>query len=215
LKIANLHIITQHVEGFSHLAQIGALKNSGAGLIQLRVKDTPQDEWFETGRKAKDLLKNTNIKLIINDNVYLAKEIDADGVHLGKSDMEVGEARKILGGQKIIGGTANTFNDVINLHQKGIDYIGLGPFKLTKTKKNLAPQLSQFAYEVILKKLEMQQIKIPIIAIGGIQIADVIPLMTAGLYGIAVSSAIVKSTSITQSVAHFQEQLNKFQFSNR
>lgn len=215
MKISDLHIITQEIKGFSHLAQIEALKQTDADWIQLRVKDTPQAAWFDIGRKAKDLLKDTRIQLIINDNVYLAKEIDADGVHLGKNDMEVDEARSILGEQKIIGGTANTFNDVVKLHEMGVNYVGLGPFKPTTTKKNLAPQLSQFAYEVILKKLELQKIKIPIIAIGGIQINDVVPLMTVGLSGVAVSSSIVKSTSIQQSVEHFRIQLNKFQFSNQ
>jgi len=215
LKIADLHIITQEIKGFSHLEQIEAIKHTDANWIQLRMKNTPQTAWFETGRKAKDLLVDSNIQLIINDNVYLAKEIDAAGVHLGKNDMEVGEARGILGKQKIIGGTANTFDDIAALYQMGVDYVGLGPFKPTTTKTNLAPQLSLFAYEVILKKLELHQIKIPIIAIGGIQIDDVVPLMTVGLSGVAVSSAIVKSTSVKYSVENFREQLNKFQFSNQ
>jgi len=192
LKIADLHIITQHIEGFSHLAQIETLKNTEANWVQLRVKDTPQKEWFEIGRKTKELLKDTNIKLIINDNVYLAKEIEADGVHLGKTDMDISEAITILGKDKIIGGTANTFHDIMRLYEMGVNYIGLGPFKQTTTKKNLAPVLSHFAYEVIIKKLELQKIKIPIIAIGGIQPEDVVSLMTIGLSGVAVSSAIIK-----------------------
>jgi len=214
LEIADLHIITQHIEGFSHLAQIEALKNTEANWIQLRVKDTPQKEWFAIGRKAKEILKDTNIKLIINDNVYLAKEIEADGVHLGKTDMDVSEARTILGENKIIGGTANTFHDIIKLYEMGTDYVGLGPYKQTTTKKDLAPILSLFAYEVIIKKLELQKIKIPIISIGGIQIEDVVPLMTIGLSGVAVSSSIVKARPIQQKVLEFRHQLNKFQFSS-
>ncbi len=214
MKIADLHIITQQIKGFSHLKQIESLKQTDAKWIQLRVKDLPQKEWFEIGRKAKDSLKNYNIQLIINDNVYLAKEIDAAGVHLGKTDMDISEARNILGDQKIIGGTANTYDDIVKLHERGVNYVGLGPFKPTTTKKKLAPQLSQFAYEVILKKLEIQQIKIPVIAIGGIQVIDVVPLMMTGLSGVAVSSAIVKSSAMEHSVQQFREQLNKFQFSN-
>lgn len=214
MKIADLHIITQHIEGFSHLAQIETLKNTEANWVQLRVKDTPQKEWFEIGRKTKELLKDTNIKLIINDNVYLAKEIEADGVHLGKTDMDISEAITILGKDKIIGGTANTFHDIMRLYEMGVNYIGLGPFKQTTTKKNLAPVLSHFAYEVIIKKLELQKIKIPIIAIGGIQPEDVVSLMTIGLSGVAVSSAIIKTKSIQQNVLNFRQHLNKFQFSS-
>lgn len=212
MKIAQLHIITQYIEGFSHLAQIEALKNASVNCIQLRVKDKEQNEWFEIGRKAKALLENTDIQLIINDNVYLAKEIDAEGVHLGKKDMSIKEAREILGVEKIIGGTANTFDKVIELYEAGADYIGLGPYRNTSTKKELDPVIQHFGYEVIMKKLELQKIKIPVIAVGGITIEDVVPLMVAGLHGIAVSSAIIKSKNIVDSTTDFQNEINKFAF---
>jgi len=212
LNIAQLHIITQHIEGFSHIAQIEALKKTGAKCIQLRVKNTAQDEWFEIGRKAKALLSNTNIQLIINDNVYLAKEIDADGVHLGKKDMTIKEAREILGSEKIIGGTANTFDKIVELYEAGADYIGLGPYRSTSTKKELDPVIQHFGYEVIMKKLELQKIKIPVIAVGGINTEDVVPLMVAGLQGVAVSSAILKAKDITESVEKFHTEINKFAF---
>jgi len=214
LNISDLHIITQHIEGFSHFQQIEALKNTQADWIQLRVKKNDQPSWFEIGRKAKALLSNSNIKLIINDNVYLTKEIDADGVHLGKTDMDITEARHILGPDKIIGGTANTFQEILKLQASGVNYIGLGPYRQTTTKQNLAPILSHFAYEVILKKMELQKIKIPVIAIGGIQVEDVVKLMTIGLSGVAASSAIVKSNQIKERVIDFRTQLNKFQFFN-
>jgi len=213
--IADLHIITQNTGEGSHLHQIEKLKHSNADWIQLRVKDKEQSEWFEIGRKAKDVLADTDIKLIINDNVYLAKEIDAYGVHVGNEDMDVAEAREILGPDKVIGGTANTYDDIIRLSEAGVDYIGLGPYKETKTKQNLSPIIQYFGYEVILKKLELNKIKIPIIAIGGIEVEDVVKLMLTGVSGVAVSSAIVKSNSPNQRVEDFQIELNKFQFTEK
>lgn len=212
MKIAQLQIITQHIEGFSHLAQIEALKNTSANCIQLRVKDKEQHEWFEIGRKAKAILQNTDTQLIINDNVYLAKEIDADGVHLGKKDMMIKEAREILGAEKIIGGTANTFDKIIELYEAGADYIGLGPYRNTFTKKELAPVIQHFGYEVIMKKLVLQKIKIPVIAVGGITVKDVVPLMVAGLHGVAVSSAIVNAKNTNMALINFQNEINKFAF---
>jgi len=210
--ISDLHVITQNTGEGSHLAQIEQLKHSNAQWIQLRVKDKEQTEWFEIGRKAKSILADTDIKLIINDNVYLAKEIDAYGVHIGKEDMDVAEAREVLGSDKIIGGTANTYDDIIRLTEAGVDYIGLGPYRETKTKDKLSPIIQYFGYEVILKKLELNKIKTPIIAIGGIQVDDIVKLMLTGVSGVAISSAIVKSENPSQSVEDFQIELNKFQF---
>jgi len=215
VKIPDLHIITQALDGFSHLKQIEALKKANVNCIQLRVKDTAQSEWFEIGRKAKNLLKNTGIKLIVNDNVYLAKEINAAGVHLGKTDMGVEEARRILGLGKIIGGTANTYNDIVNLNKQGVNYLGLGPYRTTTTKKNLAPVIQYFGYEVILKKLEINKIDIPIIAIGGIEIEDVVKLMITGVAGVAVSSAIVKAKNVEEKISGFRNQLDKFKFTSK
>lgn len=212
MRIAQLHIITQHIENFSHLAQIEALKNAAANCIQLRVKDTVQQEWFEIGRKAKAIVANTNTQLIVNDNVYLAKEINADGVHLGKKDMDIKEAREILGPDKIIGGTANTFDKIVELYKTGADYIGLGPYRNTSTKKELDPVIQHFGYEVIMKKMVLQKIKIPVIAVGGITLKDVVPLMVAGLHGVAVSSAIVKAKNVGDNVQDFQNEINKFAF---
>lgn len=215
MKIPDLHIITQALDGFSHLKQIEALKKANVNLIQLRVKDTAQSEWFEIGRKAKDLLKDTNIQLIVNDNTYLAKEIDAAGVHLGKTDMSIKEAREILGSGKIIGGTANTFDDIVDLNKQGANYVGLGPYRTTTTKKNLAPVIQYFGFEVILKKLEINKIDIPIIAIGGIEIEDVVKLMITGVAGVAVSSAIVKAKDIEEKILGFRNRLDKFKFTSK
>ncbi len=211
--ISRLHIITQALENKSHLDQIRSIAKTNADWVQLRVKDVDQSTWFEIGREAKSILSETNIKLIINDNVYLAKEIEADGVHLGQDDMSIEEARDILGNDIIIGGTANTYDQILAHYENGVDYVGLGPYRTTKTKKKLAPVIEMFAYEVIFKKCEINKIDIPVIPIGGIEINDVSKLMAAGAYGVAVSSAIVKQNIIEQ-VEAFSQKISNFQFSS-
>jgi thiamine-phosphate pyrophosphorylase len=168
----------------------------GVDWIQLRVKNKSEDELKAIAEETKNICKQYRSKLIINDNVKLAKLVGADGVHLGKEDMPVAEARAILGQDFIIGGTANTFEDIESLVRAGVDYIGLGPFRFTHTKANLSPILGLDGYIEILKKCAEQGIQIPLIAIGGIQMNDIGALLSTGVYGIAVSSAITISGDI-------------------
>lgn len=187
--IARLHYLTQDLDKFSHQELTEAACNMGIRWVQLRVKDKPVDEWLEIAREVKQICDYFGATLIINDNVEIAQAIDAHGVHLGKNDMPVPEARLILGRDKFIGGTANSMEDVLRLVQQGADYIGLGPYRFTHTKKNLAPALGMEGYAAVLKSLPLD-VTIPIIAIGGIQVEDVTPLFHTGIYGVAVSSAI-------------------------
>jgi thiamine-phosphate pyrophosphorylase len=129
----------------------------------------------------------------------------AHGVHLGKSDMTPLEARQLLGFEFIIGGTANTFEDVMQLIENGVDYIGLGPFRFTTTKKKLSPTLGLEGYASIFKKMEAADIHFPIVAIGGIQQTDLPPLKTAGVQGIALAGAILKNNEIESNIQLFQQ----------
>ncbi len=200
--IARLHYLTQDLDEFSHpeLTEI-ACKN-GIRWVQLRVKDKPVDEWLQIAREVKQICDYFGATLIINDNAEIAKAIDAHGVHLGKNDMPVPEARLILGRDKFIGGTANSMEDVLRLVQQGADYIGLGPYRFTHTKKNLAPALGMEGYAAVLKSLPLD-VTIPIIAIGGIQVEDVTPLFHTGIYGVAVSSAINLSDDKDKTITTF------------
>jgi thiamine-phosphate pyrophosphorylase len=144
---------------------------------------------------------------IINDNVYLAKKMDADGVHLGLTDMSVLEARQILGETKIIGGTANTFEDVLQRTVENCDYIGLGPFQFTATKEKLSPILGLEGYRSIIEKMKAKNIQIPIYAIGGIALESVESLMETGIHGIAVSGVITQSENPLQLITQLNEKL--------
>lgn len=188
--ISRLHYITQDIPNFTHYELAEEACKGAADWIQLRVKSSSYNDWEYTAFKTKEVCNNYNAKLIINDNVEIAKTVKADGVHLGKNDMSPAEARKILGNDFIIGGTANTFEDVERLSRTGVDYIGVGPFRYTATKEKLSPTLGLDGYQNILNKCKNKEIKIPIIAIGGIQPDDISSLLKTGIYGMAVSSAI-------------------------
>ncbi len=186
-QIAQLHYITQDVDGYTHPELIELACKGGADWVQLRVKDAPHEEWLKIAMEAKSVCDKYHARLIINDNVLIAKTINAHGVHLGKEDMSPREAREILGDDFIIGGTANSIDDVIYLLNMPVDYIGLGPFRFTSTKKNLSPVLGLDEIQDIFDEVESE---LPIIAIGGITLGDVDEIMAIGVHGIAVSSAI-------------------------
>lgn len=188
-----LLFITHRTTKYSHLQSLEIALEGGCRNIQLRMKDIPVRVIQETAVKAKLLCDSLNANLYINDHVDICKNVNASGVHLGKSDISPSEARKILGNDYIIGGTANTFSDIEYLSGQGVDYIGLGPFRFTHTKKNLSPILELQGYNDIIKCCNKNNINIPVFAIGGIGIDDIPPLIKTGISGIALSSAILNA----------------------
>ncbi|WP_228412574.1 thiamine phosphate synthase [Chryseobacterium sp. G0240] len=173
-----------------------ALEN-GIQWIQVRWKNAPENELAKLCETSKLLCSDYQAVCIINDHVQLAKEIDADGVHLGLGDDSVEEARSILGDHKIIGGTANTILDVLRRINEPCDYIGLGPLRFTSTKEKLSPVLGFEGYRKIIDNLKEKSMEIPkIFAIGGVSLEDIIPLQEAGIYGVSVSGVITKQPSI-------------------
>jgi len=184
VTISSLQYITTRPE------QAEAACRAGVDWIQLRLKNRTYADWKTVALETLTVCRQYNARLIINDNPHLAGEIGADGVHLGQGDMPVWEARALLGQQVIIGGTANTADTILAHHRDGVDYVGLGPFQFTTTKEKLSPILGLTGYQQVLLALQQQGVSLPIIAIGGITLADVSALIRAGLHGIAVSSAI-------------------------
>ncbi len=171
--------------------------DNGIKWVQVRWKNAPENELMNLCEISKQLCSEYQSVCIVNDYVQLAKEIDADGVHLGLNDTTVGEARQILGDHKIIGGTANTFEDVLQRISEPCDYIGLGPLRFTTTKEKLSPVLGFEGYEEIISGLRDQSIEIPnIFAIGSVTLEDIVPLQEIGIYGVAVSGLITKQPSI-------------------
>lgn len=181
--------------------------NHGCKWIQMRFKNATSEDTFILAEAVKILCNEYSATFIINDNVPLALEIDADGVHLGLSDMKISKAREILGPTKIIGGTANTFEHVLQRAAENCDYIGLGPFQFTTTKQNLSPILGLDGYCSILEQMKTYGIKIPIYAIGGIGLYDIESLMTTGIHGIAVSGLITQSENPSELITKLNEKL--------
>jgi thiamine-phosphate pyrophosphorylase len=202
-----LQYISQGNTTKEQLGNIHRALDNGCQWIQLRYKNGTQQELFSLAASAKNLCSLYFADYIINDNVYLTQQLDADGVHLGLSDMDVLAARTILGATKIIGGTANTLTDVMQRIQEGCDYIGLGPFQFTDTKQNLSPVLGIEGYLSIIEKTKSTAIAVPIFAIGGITTENVDALMATGIHGIAVSGLITQSENPLQLISKLNEKL--------
>ena len=181
--------------------------NNGCDWIQMRFKKNYSDDAFTLAEAVKMLCKEYLATFIINDNVHLAKQLDADGVHLGLSDMSVKEARLILGKTKIIGGTANTFEDVLQRTSENCNYIGLGPYQFTTTKQHLSTILGLEGYRSIIEQMKAKNIQIPIYAIGGITLEHVESLMKTGIHGIAVSGLITQTENASQLIKQLNDKL--------
>lgn len=189
-----LHYISQGQTPEVHLQNIASALTAGVKLVQLRLKNVSNDLYTEYALQAKVLCGKFGAHLIINDNALVAKVSDSDALHLGLADMPVLEAKKIVS-DKIIGGTANTFEHIQQRCKEGVDYIGLGPFQFTTTKEKLSPVLGVSGYTDILQKMKAEQLITPIYAIGGIELKDIESIIKTGVYGIAVSGLITNSNN--------------------
>ena len=187
-----LQFITHHNERYSYIDSARVALEGGCRWVQLRMKDANEALLEQTAITIQRMCREYGATFIIDDNVALAKRIGTDGVHLGKNDMPIAEARKILGDDFIIGSTVNTFEDIVNtLHTATPDYFGCGPFRYTSTKRNLAPILGIEGYREIISKMRECNIEIPLIAIGGITKSDIPELLRCGVGGIALSGSII------------------------
>jgi thiamine-phosphate pyrophosphorylase len=187
---SKLQYISQGMNVNEHLANIQAALSGGLQWVQLRLKNSDEEEIRKAGERAREMCSAYRAIFILNDHPLIAKEINADGVHLGLNDMPISEARKIVGKDKIIGGTANTIEDVLKRVEEGCDYIGLGPFQFTTTKEKLSPVLGLKGYENIMEQLIKRRISTPVYAIGGIKESDITSLMETGVHGVAASGLI-------------------------
>ena len=198
--IARLHYLTQDaVPHRTHEKQVEIACQNGVKWVQLRIKEADEKEILAIAKRVREITSRYHAKLIVNDYVHIAKEVRADGVHLGKKDMFLQEARKILPSGMILGGTANEEADILRLIKDGAAYIGLGPYRYTSTKKNLSPVLG---FEKIKALLPLQK-TVPFIIIGGINLEDAGSILEAGAWGLAVSSAINLAPDMEKAVQEF------------
>ena len=206
-SFAKLQFITHFTDRYSYLDSAMMALEGGCRWIQLRMKDADEAEIERTARQILPECRRRGAVFIIDDHVELVKRVGADGVHLGKNDMPVDEARRILGDEFIIGGTANTFEDIQRLAAQGADYIGCGPFRFTTTKKNLAPMLGIEGYENIVSLMKTHGINLPIVAIGGITYDDIPRIMSTGVTGIAISGSVLRADNPVEEMKRMVIQL--------
>lgn len=203
-----LQYISHFTQQISYAEGIRMALEGGCRWIQLRMKDAPAEEIIACAEEVLPLCRRHGAKFLLDDHVELVRQLGADGVHLGKNDMPVDEARKILGPDIIIGGTANTIEDIIRLHKQGADYIGCGPFRFTTTKKNLSPILGLDGYKSIVLKMKELGIDLPIVAIGGITVEDIPAVMGTSVSGIALSGAILGAPDPVEMTARIIETID-------
>lgn len=205
-----LQFITNENSSVAITKQILDAIEGGCRWVQIRLKEASDEDirkiFFEIREKAKE----TMTTVIINDRVGLVKELGKDGVagvHLGREDMPASEARLELGPDAIIGVTAHNYDEAASFKGLDIDYIGIGPYAPTGTKKNLAPVLGLEGVTEIILRIKDLGMEVPLVAVGGVRLEDVKPLLEVGANGIAVSGAIANAKDIAQATRDFISEL--------
>lgn len=183
---------------FSHLQLAELAMRGGASIIQLRDKHLSAKELFALAVAMRTLTQGFGKLFIVNDRADIALAANADGVHLGQSDLPIPAARKILGEDKIIGGTASTLEEALALEREGADYIGFGHIFPTSSKeKSTPPRGLERLREVA------SAVKIPVMAIGGITIDNAESVLESGAHSLAVISAVAAAESPEKAAAEF------------
>ncbi len=186
-NIGRLHVLTDTIvqNKFSHPDLARMAIDGGANTIQFRQKKGSSLDMFRNAETIMQLCRDASVTMIVNDRIDIALAVDADGVHLGQSDIPLPVARKLLGAQKLMGGSATDFDELRKVIEGGADYVGFGPVFGTMSKENPGnPRGISFMKEVV------ERSSIPVVAIGGIKLNHVKELFATGIHGIAVISAI-------------------------
>ena len=205
-----LQFITHHTDRRDEIDGTRAVLEGGCRWVQLRMKEAADDEFLRTGREVGRLCRAYGATFLLDDRVHLVAERGADGVHLGKNDIPPREARALLGSGKIIGATANTFDDIVRAAAEGADYIGLGPFRFTETKRNRSPILGLEGYRRIAAQCRECGIALPVVAIGGITAGDIDALLATGITGIALSGTLLRADDPAAETRKIIEILKKY-----
>lgn len=202
-----LQFITHPSPRFTLTEEVRMVLEGGCKWIQLRMKDAGYEEMRDTALEIIPLCKEHEAIMVLDDNVRLTDELRVHGVHLGKHDMPPAKAREELGPHAIIGVTANTSDDILAMRGIDVDYVGLGPFRFTTTKSALSPVIGLEGYREIMSTIRAAGCTLPVVAIGGITINDVVPLMETGVNGIAMSGAIINADDPAEYTARVLDRL--------
>ncbi len=196
-KIGKLCVITDTAvqKKYSHIEIAQLAISGGADVIQFRDKTMSTGEMIETAKKLKKICSKAGVLFIVNDRVDVALVSDADGVHLGKDDIPVKEARKILGRNKIIGATAHSLNEAKKAQKDGADYLGFGHIFTTASKHKETPPVGIDELQKV-----VNNIHIPVLAIGGIGLDNITEVILTGVHGAAVIGSVVKNENPPKAV---------------
>lgn len=184
-------------------SQVEKALKGGATFIQLREKKLDEGSFLEEAKEIQKLCRQYQVPFVINDNVDIAARIDADGVHVGQSDMEAGDVRKKLGPDKIIGVSAQTVEQALRAQEHGADYLGVGAVFPTGSKEDA----TEVSHETL--KAICDTVDIPVIAIGGINSGNVSELRGTGICGVAVISAIFAKKDICAAAAELKKRVKE------
>ncbi len=205
--IEKLHFITHDIEQHSHIEQAQIACEAGAKWIQYRCLSKADDELLADINAIANICDDWGATLIVTNHIHLKGKADIQGFHMEDMDADFIALRKQVGDEYTLGGSSNTFENLIRLSREGADYAGFGPFKATTTKPNNSPLLGVQGYAAAMQNLKQQGIDFPILAVGGVTLQDVDPLIATGIYGIAASSAINQSEDMYQAYKDFYHHL--------
>ena len=204
-----LMLITLHDSPYSVREQAEAFLLGGGRVLQYRAKGVAREQMLREATALASLCADFEATLIINDFVEIAKIVDADGVHLGLDDAPPLRARVALGNEAIIGATAHSEKELRALVSQPIDYIGLGPYRMTQTKRNLPPPHGAAGIARLVSIARSVGLIAPIFAIGGIDDMDVRDVLNAGCMGVAVSASIALASDPQRTTTRFLERINR------
>lgn len=209
LRRFGLQFVTDGRTAEETVSQVYDAVAGGCRWVQVRMKEADDAEVAEALRRVRQVCSATGTTLLVDDRVGLAAEGLSDGVHLGKEDMPAAEARALLGELAIVGCTANSEEDVRRIADGGgADYIGMGPYRFTTTKKRLAPVLGAEGYRRVTAWMRANGIYLPVTAIGGITAEDIAELKGCGVQGVAVSGAIAHAPDRVAATRELIRKLN-------
>jgi thiamine-phosphate pyrophosphorylase len=209
-SIATLQYLTMDLPSFPHVKQVQMACEAGLSWIQLRMKLPPYEEQLQIAVDARKITDDYGCILIVNDHVTIARDAGADGVHLGRDDMHWEEARTVLGKDAIIGVSTHSWAELTSYREAVVQYGGLGPYRFTSTKEKLDAVLGLEGIKEVIAQKRMNDFELPLIAIGGIELKDVQSLLNVGVSGIAVSSAISRSSNPMVTAQAFLQQVKIF-----
>ena len=201
--IEKLHFITHDIPQSSHIEQVQVACEAGAKWIQYRCLSKADDGLLADINLIAEICDDWGATLIVTDHVHLKGKADIQGFHIEDMNADFIALRQQIGEEFTLGGSADTIANLVRLANEGADYAGFGPFKITTTKPNNSPLLGVKGYATAIERLNVLNIEIPILAVGGVTLGDIPQLLTTGIYGIAASSAINQAENMYEAYQEF------------